>query len=325
MIIFLPSYYQAPLLFRSGHLQSIYPTLFRRLPALGYTRERIETPDRDFLDLDWIFGGHRRLAVLSHGLEGCSSSQYILGMARVLSGEAWDVLAWNYRGCSGEVNRHLYGYHSGKTEDLDLVLKHVAEKGDYRDVVLVGFSVGGNITLKYLTEYSDSLVLPISCALALSSPVDLRSCALELAKRRNFVYMKYFLKKLRKSLEAKKILFPNDVDLSDFKRVKTFFDFDERYTAPLNGFLGAEDYWEKASSLPSLKEIRIPSLLINAKDDPFLGESCYPEEQARSSSFVHLEIPKHGGHVGFISGKPKGVYWSEKRSLEFISEFTSIE
>jgi predicted alpha/beta-fold hydrolase len=315
------STYEAPLLFRNRDLQTIIPGLFRRVRGVSYRRERINTPDGDFLDLDWSETGARRLAIISHGLEGNSQRSYVLGMARALNRRAWDALAWNMRGCSGQPNRLLRSYHSGATEDLEAVISHVQENSPrYRVLALVGFSLGGNMTLKYLGERGEALSPLILGAVAFSVPCDLASGAREMANRRNRIYMSHFIRLLHKKIRAKMALMPGKITDDGYDQVKTFHDFDDRYTAPLHGFKDAEDYYRRASSKQLLPAVTVPTLVISAADDPFLGPQCYPVEEASGHPKVHLEIPSWGGHVGFVSFNEEGQYWSETRAASFLGD-----
>ena len=311
----VPTTYRAPLGLRGGHFSTIYPTLFRRVPNLESNRERLELPDGDFMDLDWSRSGNKRLAIIGHGLEGDSRAKYIQGMARALQKRGWDTLAWNCRGCSGEPNRLLRSYHSGVSEDLSLIIDH-ALVHNYREISLVGFSLGGNIILKYLGELGANAPSEIKSAVAFSAPCDLTSSSLQLGEWQNRIYMSRFMTGLKEKIEIKNEQFPNQLDLSGLKKMKTFAEFDDRFTAPLNGFTDARDYWTKASSKPHLSNIRIPALLISALNDPFLPPACFPEEIARASQHFHLEMPKHGGHVGFATRSEE--YWSETRCGEFL-------
>jgi uncharacterized protein len=303
----------------NGHLQTVVPTLFRRVEGVRYDRVRVATPDGDFLDLDTSRVGADRVVLVAHGLEGSSDRPYVLGMVKAFNEAGWDSIAWNFRGCSGEPNRRLRSYHSGASEDLDAVLARVLGSGRYGCVGLVGFSMGGNIVLKYLGERGDRVDWRIRGAAVFSVPCDLGSAALKMAERANALYMKRFLRMLRSKIRAKMELFPGRIDDRDYRRIQTFREFDDRYTAPLCGFESAEDYWNRASSKPFLESIRVPSLLVNALDDPFLPPVCYPYDQARRSPFLFLETPRTGGHVGFISRGDSGRYWTESRAVEFLS------
>lgn len=317
----LTSSYRAPLGLRGGHAATIYPTLFRRVPAPPVERERLELSDGDFLDLDWSPRKHPRLAIIGHGLEGQSSAKYICGMSRALQGRGWDTLAWNCRGCSGEPNRLLRSYHSGVSEDLGAVVDH-ALSHPYHSIVLIGFSLGGNIVLKYLGEQGAALPGPVKAGLALSVPCDLTSSSLRLGDWENRLYMSRFMDGLKAKVIQKSEQFRESLDLAGLERIRTFAEFDDRFTAPLNGFRDARDYWTRASSKPLLPHLRVPTLMIQAANDPFLPPPCYPEEEARANDRLFLEIPPHGGHVGFVA--PGGEYWSETRAASFAEEVAPL-
>jgi len=298
--------------------------LFRQLSDDFFQRERIATPDNDFLDLDWARQGSKRLLLLSHGLEGNSRRPYMLGMARAALKRGWDVLAWNFRACSDEPNRHLYSYHSGSTDDLALVTRYAASKG-YSELAQVGFSIGGNKTIRYLSIHKDTLPDQLIGAVVFSVPCDLTSSSLLLARPANALYMKNFLVSLRGKLEAKQRLYPDEIDLSGFSRIRTFKEFDDRYTAPINGFRDAEDYWAKSSSAPHIPTVARPVLMISAEDDPFLTPSCFPHREVGSNALVQLEKTRFGGHVGFMTGNRAGEYWSETRALEYLQSLSRLE
>ncbi len=312
----VPSSYRAPAWLRGGHLQTIVPALFRRVPRVTTRRERLELADGDFLDLDWATSGSDRLVILSHGLEANSHATYIQGMAGALRRRGWDVLAWNYRGCGGESNRLLKFYHSGASDDLDLVVRHALEVHPASRVDLVGFSLGGNMTLKYLGEREP---LPrLHRAVAFSVPCDLACSSIRLSSPVNRrLYMRRFLVSLRKKLADKRPRFSDQIDLRGAGKIRDFRGFDDRFTAPLHGFKDAADYWDRSSSKPFLARIPIPALLVNAANDPFLGPGCFPREEAENSGFFHLEIPDDGGHCGFSNGGVES--WAEIRAAEFLA------
>jgi hypothetical protein len=313
------SEYRAPFLLGNAHFQTILPSAFRRVCGGSCQRERLETKDQDFLDLDWSCVGSPKLAILSHGLEGNSTRPYILGMVRALNRAGWDTLSWNFRGCSGEPNRLIRSYNSGDTRDLDWVVEHaLAHARSYEAIALVGFSVGGNITLKYFGEKEATLNSRIKGAVAFSVPCDLASSANHLALVQNKIYMKRFLKLLREKLAAKAHLAAPELSLKGYANIKNFWDYDERYTAPLHGFQSAAHYYEKSSSKNFLAKISIPSLLISAKDDPFLTPQCFPFDEARANHHFFLETPDQGGHVGFMAFNRAHLYWSEKRAVQFL-------
>ena len=298
---------------------TLFATLSRRVPEVAYQRERVEMADGDFIDVDWSRVGSRRLVVVSHGLEGHSRRPYVAGMVRAFNRGGWDAAAWNFRGSSGEVNRTMTFTHSGATDDLAAVVDAALATGRYDTVALVGFSLGGNLTLKYLGERGDRLPEKVRSSVVFSVPCDLEGSAVRMAERVNVVYMRSFLSDLKARFAAKAMQFPGRVTLDGFSKIRTFKEFDDRYTAPLHGFTGAVDYWTRCSARGFLQGNRRPTLLVNAKDDPFLVESCFPVEAAARSEWLHLEVPERGGHVGFVSIGNDGQYWSEGRALGFVA------
>ena len=317
-------HYQSPFYLFNGHLQTIVPSLWRTVPDVDYQRERLELPDGDFLDLDWSrLPEHRPtdgFAIVSHGLEGDASRPYMRGMVRALNRTGLDALAWNYRSCGGEMNRLLRSYHLGDTADLDLVLRHALATGRYRRAYLLGFSAGGNVTLKYLGEDAAHVPTEVQRAAVFSVPTDLQASSEHIGRPQNQVYMRRFLKSLRQKIRDKAALLPGQVDLEGLEALRNFPQFDDKYTAPMHGFDSAEAYYRHASSGRYLSGIQIPTLVVNAQNDPFLPASCYPREVAANSPFVFLETPSEGGHVGFAESS--GEYYSERRAVEFLTAET---
>jgi predicted alpha/beta-fold hydrolase len=318
MPVIADSDYRPPPLLAGGHLQTILPSLLRIVVGVRYRRERIDTPDGDFLDLDWIVRGRPGLVVLCHGLEGSSQAVYMKGLARQLDRSGWDVLALNYRGCSGAPNRLWRSYHSGATEDLATVLDHVMRRGTYHALGLVGFSLGGNLVLKFLGERGARLPAPIRWAAAVSAPCDLKAGALRMAQADNRLYMRRFMRTLSAKVRNKIHTISDDPrDADRFRGLRTFQAFDDLYTAPAHGFRDAEDYWRQCSARFFLAGIRVPTLLINARNDPFLTGACFPWREARASAWLHFEAPHAGGHVGFMPRTLIGPYWHERRIAAF--------
>lgn len=316
----LPSAYHAMPGLRGGHLQTILPVLLPRARPRWRAVEKLELPDGDFLELGWLRGGHGRLAVLSHGLEGSMDAIYMRGMAGTLARAGWDVLGWTFRGCGAEPNRLMRAYHSGESGDLRHVVAHAA--AGYAKLALIGFSLGGNITFKYAGEAPPHPA--VAAVAAVSAPVDLASSARVLdEKPDNGLYLRRFLKTLKEKTLAKSRRFPELARMlagsDSVEAVRTIRAFDDRVTAPLNGFRDAEDYWARASSLPHLENLRVPALLLNARNDPLLAAASFPEEFARQSAEVHLEAPAHGGHVGFLDPRLGLQPWYERRVAEFLS------
>ena len=263
------STYKAPYFFRKGFVSTVYSGLFRNVNGLQQERERIELTDGDFLDLDWSFAKAKtnKLIIVLHGLEGNAQRPYMTGTAKLFTENNIDAVCVNFRGCSGEPNRKYYSYHSGATQDLHEVVQHIIESKHYSEIYIKGFSLGGNVTLKYLGE-RDNVPSQIKAGIAVSVPCFLKG-------------------------------------------------FDNVYTSKAHGFIDAQDYYEKSSSLQFLNNIQTPTLIINALNDSFLSPECYPVKEAKNNSNLHLEMPNYGGHVGFV--KLNKFYYNETRALNFIT------
>ena len=319
----IESSYNPSLLFKNTHINTVYKTLFFS-SEINYYRIRISTPDNDFLDLDFSFAESDTLVIASHGLEGSSKSKYIVSVSNYLNSKKIDCLAINYRGCSGEDNLLMQSYHSGRSDDLSTIINYVTNNYNYKNIILLGYSMGGNITLKYLGE-TNNIPNLIKAAISISVPCDLEGSSNVLSSTTNKVYLNRFLKTLKEKSLLKLKKFPQS-NLNNLKIInaKDFNDFDNAVTAPLFGFKNAQDYWRKNSSLPLLPQIKIPSLIINALDDTFLSESCYPISEVKNNKNLYLETPKSGGHVGFNTSfyKNKNL-WSEHRIYEFIQHIIS--
>ena len=314
-------YRPAPL-FRNPHVNTIYAALFRRVPGVRYERERITTADEDFLDLDWSKLGSDRLVIVLHGLEGSADRPYVRGMIRHFNRGGWDGLGMNFRGCSGEPNDCLRSYHMGETEDLNQVIRHALERGGYRRIALVGFSLGGNVVLKYLGEARRDRPREITAAVALSVPCDIATANREIAQWYNALYLRRFLRSLNAKMAEKQERFPDEAPAAA-PPARSFQAFDDRFTGPIHGFRDARHYWEATGSIRFLPAIEVPALLINARDDTFLSAECYPAALAGKQASLYLEMPRWGGHVGFYERDAQGAIWSEKRALDFIRENTS--
>lgn len=311
--------YKPSPLFRWGHFSTIYQAVFRSVHGLVQKRERLELADGDFLDLDWSHTSppSSKVALLLHGLEGDAQRHYIMGSAKALNKNAFDACAVNLRGCSGEPNRLYRSYHSGVTEDLNAVVQHVLETRGYNQIFLMGFSLGGNVVLKYLGE-NDRVPKAIRAAMGISVPCNLDQTCEELLKPKNRLYAHRFKKHLLNKLRIKQQWFPERISTSEIKSVVTLKDFDDIYTAPAHGFKNAIDYYEKCSCKPFLPHIKVPSLILNAKNDSFLGADCYPYKEAEKNPNLYLEVPDYGGHVGFVGGK--NVTYAEQRAVAFFTE-----
>lgn len=300
------------LFLRNQHVNTIAPNLWRKVKVGSYKRIRYELDDGDFIDFDCINGQNDTVVLMLHGLEGNSQRPYMLGMAKMALANNWDVVAMNHRGCSGEANRLLSAYHSGKTEDLEHALIFINSNWNYKDILIAGFSLGGNIVLKYAGEKGTELDSRIKAFAAVSVPVQLHDSAQQLKKGFNKVYMARFMKTLKAKGFEKLKRFPDaPFTFNDVKNAKTFHDFDDFFTGPVHGFTGAEDYWQKSSSRQFLPLIAKPTLLINALDDPFLGRECFPYEEATANTNFILDTPKYGGHVGFVKSLVMKKLYSE--------------
>ena len=293
--------------------------MWRKIVDFEQKRERIDLPDGDFLDLDWSFSNSttRKVVILIHGLEGNAQRAYISGSAKELNANGYDACAINLRTCSGESNRLYRSYHSGATEDLDAVIQHILNSKSYSEIFIKGFSLGGNLTLKYLGEDRD-IPKEVKAGMAVSVPCNLYSSCKELLKSKNIPYAIRFKKHLVGKLKQKQKLFPEKITDADIKNVITLKDFDDIYTSRAHGFKDALDYYQKCSCLPFLPKIKTPTLLLNAENDSFLGPECFPYHEAQKNPEFYLEVSKYGGHVGYYGSK--NITYNEKRVIKFFNE-----
>jgi predicted alpha/beta-fold hydrolase len=313
----IKSNYNPSYLFKNGHFSTIYSAKLRPIPKLIQKRERLILPDGDFIDIDWSYSKKitSKVAILLHGLEGNAQRVYIKGQGKYLVENDWDVASMNHRGCSGEENLLYESYNSGRTEDLAFLIDYILEKNQYSEIVLIGFSLGGNLLLKYLGE-RENIPKEIKKGISISAPLHLYGSLNSLEKLENWIYRTVFLMDLRAKYKRKMARFPEKMNSSELKKINSLFNFDDLYTAPAHGFTNAYDYYEKSSSIQFLKNITIPVYLLNAANDTFLSDNCYPFELASKTKNIYLEVPKYGGHVGFhINNK---VYYSELKTLEFL-------
>lgn len=311
---------------KNCHLQTLYPALCRRISSPPLRRERLITPDHDFLDIDWCGEGDQPLVILLHGLTGSSQSGYIKGLQHVLLSHNYRSVALNFRGCSGESNHSARCYHSGDTQDINFLYQTLYERESQPPFAVIGFSLGGNVLLKWLGEQGDKLSL--SAAVAVSVPLVLSTCATKLDYGFSKLYRANLLRELKEYIhnkqqrlnflghqhEAQKIK-----QLGDLSKIKSFWEYDERVVAKLHGFKNAHDYYRRSSSRQFLKNIAVPTLIIHAVDDPFMTPEVIPQAEELSKT-VQLEITPAGGHVGFVGGKNpfKPLYWLEQRIPEFL-------
>jgi predicted alpha/beta-fold hydrolase len=312
--------YRAPFWLPGGNIQTLWPLVIKgRTPA--YRRERWQTPDDDFIDLDWIDAPATDAAVptvvLFHGLEGSSASHYARALMRAVAERRWRGVVVNFRGCSGEPNQLVRSYHSGDSNEIDWVLRRLKANAICSDapIFAAGVSLGGNALLKWLGEQANTAINIIDAAAAISAPLDLAAASRNLASGFNRIYTKNFLNTLIPRALAKDQRFPGIIDVPRLKAARTLADFDDAVIAPVHGFANANDYYAKCSSRSLLSLIRVPTLVLNAANDPFLPVSALPSAGDVSSA-VELEIPSHGGHVGFVSdGLPGNIAWLPQRLL----------
>lgn len=314
--------YPAPAWLPGGHAQTIWPIFIK--PALPpYRRERWEAPDGDFVDLDWCdCPGDAPLVVLFHGLEGSSRSHYARALMNAVRRRGWAGVVCHFRGCSGEPNRLPRAYHSGDSEELDWVLRRLRGLFAKRTIFVSGVSLGGNALLKWLGERGESAGDVVSAAAAISAPLDLTVSGHHLDRGFNKVYTRHFLTTLKENAAGKARRFPGLFDIQRMARAKNLYQFDNVVTAPLHGFRDCDDYWLRASSKPWLASITVPTLVLNARNDPFLPASALPSREQVSSA-VTLDYPEQGGHVGFVTGPfPGRLDWLPARLLSFFDRGT---
>ena len=305
-----------------GHLQTLHAALVASRPRVTYRRERWDTPDGDFIDLDWL-DSHSRddkrpLVALFHGLEGSSRSHYAVALMAALGATGWRGVVVHFRGCSGETNRLRRAYHSGDSAEIDWILRRLRGHAGAQALYAVGVSLGGNALLKWLGEQRVAARDVIAAAAAISAPVDLAAAGEALGRGFNLVYTHHFLVTLRKKTLAKLARFPDLCDRGLLLRARTMREFDNVVTAPLHGFRDTDDYWARSSAKPLLGAIAAPTLVINALNDPFMPASALPRDSEVSRA-VRLELPASGGHAGFVSGAfPGRLDWLPSRLLDFF-------
>jgi len=313
--------FQPAVLLRNRHLQTILPNLgLRILRRPPLSREQLELPDGDFLHLDWLVGGtdqSKPLLLCLHGLEGSSRSNYASDLLRVAGDAGWQAAVVHFRGCSGTLNRLNRSYHAGETADLAQVLEHVAQQRRFSRLFAVGYSLGGNVLLKHLGEAGPAS--PLDAAVAVSVPFDLDGAARSISGGVSRLYQYLLMQKMKRRVRQKAGALAAVIDVPAALRSTGFAEFDELVTAPLHGFAGCKDYYARCSSRQFLGVIRKPTLILQARDDPFLDSRYLPSEGELADS-VQLELSMHGGHVGFVGQKkPWQPYlWLPRRIFEFL-------
>ncbi len=312
--------YRAPAWLPGGHLQTIYPVLAAPRPRVAYRRERWDTPDGDFIDLDWLEtrDSAQPLVALFHGLEGGSRSHYAAVLMAALQDLWWRGVVIHFRGCSGEINRLRRAYHSGDSAEIDWILRRLKQQHAAGDLLAAGVSLGGNALLKWLGEQRAAAEV-VAAAAAISAPVDLTAAGNALDTGLNLIYTRNFLATMKRKTLAKLARFPDLCDRGLMLRARTLRAFDDIVTAPLHGYRDTDDYWMRASSKPLLGNIVVPTLMINARNDPFLPARALPLPHEVSPA-VSLEFSATGGHSGFAAGAfPGRLDWLPQRILDFFA------
>jgi predicted alpha/beta-fold hydrolase len=310
--------FAAPGWCRNAHCQTIWPLLGRKHLTVPWQRQRLELPDGDFLDLDWHGPdtGTTPIVLVLHGLEGSSRSHYARAMGSALPQHGFRVAVMNFRGCSGSHNRLTRSYHSGETGDIDYVTREIKKRHPDAPLFVVGFSLGGNVLLKWLGEQKN--VTPVKAAVAVSVPFDLGVAADRMSQGLSRIYQQYFLNSLIPKIVAKNRIIKLPVDVQQVSKAKTLREYDNYLTAPLHGFADAQDYYTRSSSRQFLGDIKIPAWIIHSRDDPFMTTSIIPKQDEVSET-VTLGIHDHGGHVGFLG---KQGYWLDQAVPAFFMRFT---
>lgn len=311
--------YRAPAWLPGGHAQTIWPLLIKPQP-LPLRRERWDTPDGDFIDIDFVDGPSTApLLVMFHGLEGSSFSPYALAAARVCHRAGWRFALPHFRGCSGELNRRPRAYHSGDSAEIDWILRRLLAASDGRRVNAAGVSLGGNALLKWAGEQGPEAATVVNGVAGICAPLDLAACGHHLARGFNRIYTRHFLNTMKVVSAARLKQFPGLFDEARMRAAANLWQFDDAVTGPVHGFAGADDYWARSSAKPWLTSITVPALAVNPKNDPFLPERYLPRPDEVSPS-VRLEQPAEGGHVGFVSGSfPGRLDWLPQRLLHFFT------
>lgn len=309
---------------KNPHLQTLWAGLIRRQPELNYRRERLELPDGDFVDIDWTLGNSGPIVVILHGLTGSIESKYARGLMNAAHDRGWRAVLMNFRGQSGEPNRLPRSYHSGDTGDLDFLVRTLKSREPDTPLAVVGYSLGGNATLKWMGEQGEQA--PVLTAVAVSPPFDLSICAKSINSGLSRGYQNKLLRDMRLAVETKFSDMQPPIELPDLDQLNDFFSYDDAITAPLHGFRDVEHYYEESSCGKYLKDIRIETLIIHAIDDPFMSPAIVPNQRLLSEA-VTLKLSRYGGHVGFVSADRLGrpVYWLEQAIPQHLEAFFVAE
>lgn len=310
--------FKSPILQFNGDLQTMVPSRFRKVNCQEYRRVQIETPDHDFLNIDLLEQLSDKIVITSHGYEGNASKHYARSTAKYFFENDWDIAAMNCRSCGGEMNRQLRMYDHGEIGDIGLVYDYLMSKKQYKQVVLVGWSMGGNIVLKFAAVTKKPL---ISHVIAVSAPLNIKDSLDILETPACWFYRNYFLKGQRLKLEQKAKMFPEAFKASDIYNIKDWQEQLSVFFCNVNGYKSMNDFYREGSAINFINELEIPALIITAKNDPIIPDSCRPYDLAKKSKYIYLETPENGGHCGFIKREKSEFSFIEPRALEFIKNY----
>ncbi|AXF09045.1 alpha/beta hydrolase [Paraburkholderia graminis] len=330
--------YRAPLWLPNKHVQTIVPSLFARRPSVSFRRERWDTPDGDFIDVDWVRhdnapasvmtadaalsqspSAEAPLLVLFHGLEGSSASHYASSLMAAAREYGWHGVVPHFRSCSGALNRLPRFYHLADSNEVDWILRRLraAHRGP---LVAAGVSLGGNVLLRWLGERREDAASVVHAAAAISTPIDVHAGGRALSQGFGMIYTRSFLKTLKQKADQKLVQFPGLFDRGAMLASRTMYEFDNVVTAPLHGFRDTDEYWSVATTRPLLPHIQVPTLVLNARNDPFLPAEALPSRHEVSAA-VELDQPRHGGHAGFMTGPfPGRIDWLSRRVFGYLEQ-----
>ncbi len=302
------------------HLQTTWSVFARRRIEIALRRECLELPDGDFVHLDWTVAGTGPIVLVLHGLAGSIESHYAKGILQAINHCGWRGVFMHFRGCSGTPNRLPRSYHSGETGDVQYVVEQIRQREPNTPIAAVGYSLGGNVLIKWLGETGDKN--PLTAAVVISVPFELAKIADQMDRGFSRVYQWWLMRSLHEAVEQKLKTIQTILAVEDVRKLNNFWQFDEKITAPLHGFTNANDYYKKSSSRQYLHNICVPTLILHGRDDPFMTSDVIPQNDELPPG-VHMEVSEKGGHLGFIAGNVpfKPIYWSEQRVVDYLRGF----
>ncbi len=317
--------YRPPLLLNNAHIHTVFASKYRPSISLPFKRQRWQTPDKDFIDVDFLLTGSDKMAILGHGLEGNSGRPYITNTADLLHKNGWDVCAWNSRSCSGELNLQPKLYSHADTDDLQFIIeKMLSENKHIQHIALIGFSMGGAIILNYLGKKDHATPSAVKAAVAVSTPLDISTASMHLDTGLNRYYKNHFMDKLKEKIRLKAEQYPALLDTGKLDTIRNWKEFDEQFSAPLGGFEDAQEFYFHCSAKYRLHRIDTPTLIINSLDDPLLTEESYPVESIEENKYLTALYTKKGGHVAFLQRGQKQSF-AEETASSFINAIIASE